>query len=75
MPRPSSADAHGQSRTIRVFIDGDFAGDEQILRSIPVREIESIRRVQPAMAYTTTGSLHLGDEVIAVRLRCRAVTC
>ena len=74
-PRASSADVHGQPRTIRVFIEGDFAGDEQILRSIPVRDIESIRRVQPAMAYATMGSLHMGDEVIVVRLRCRAEAC
>ena len=58
-----------------MFIDGDFAGDEEILRSIPVRDIESIRRVQPAMAYATMGSLHLGDEVIVVRLRCPTVAC
>ena len=74
-PRPSSADAHGERRTIRVFIDGDFAGDEEILRTIPVREIESIRRVQPAMAYATLGTQHLGDEVIMVRLRCRGLLC
>ena len=74
-PRASSADAHGVPRTIRVFIDGDFAGDEGILRSIPVRDIESIRRVQPAMAYATMGSPHMGDEVIVVRLRCSAVAC
>lgn len=74
-PRPNSADARGERRTIRVFIDGDFAGDEEILRSIPVRDIESIRRVQPAMAYATMGSLHMGDEVIMVRLRCRGVLC
>jgi len=74
-PRPSSADVHGQPRTIRVFIDGDFAGDEEILRSIPVRDIESIRRVQPAIAYATMGSLHMGDEVIMVRLRCRGALC
>ena len=74
-PRPSSADAHGQPRAIGVFIDGDFAGDEEILRSIPVRDIESIRRVQPAIAYATMGSLHMGDEVIMVRLRCRGALC
>ena len=73
--RPSSSDVRGQPRTIRVFIDGDFAGDEEILRSIPVREIESIRRVQPAVAYATMGSLHMGDEVILVRLRCRGLLC
>ena len=74
-PRPSSADARGERRTIRVFIDGDFAGDEEILRTIPVRDIESIRRVQPAIAYATMGSLHMGDEVIMVRLRCRGLLC
>lgn len=74
-PRPGSADARGEPRTIRVFIDGDFAGDEGVLRSIPVRDIESIRRVQPSMAYATMGSLHMGDEVILVRLRCRGLLC
>jgi hypothetical protein len=58
-----------------VFINGDFAGDQEILRTIPVRDIESIRRVQPAMAYATMGSLHMGDEVIMVRLRCRGLLC
>jgi hypothetical protein len=73
--RPSSADVHGEPRTIRLFIDGDFAGDQEILRTIPVRDIESIRRVQPAMAYATMGSLHMSDEVIMVRLRCRGLLC
>ena len=74
-PPPSSAEARGESRAIRVFIDGDFAGDEEILRSLPVRDIESIRRVQPSMAYAAKGSLHMGDEVILVRLRCRGLLC
>jgi hypothetical protein len=74
-PRPGAADARGQPRTIRVFIDGDFAGDQEILRSIPAREIESVRRLQPAMAYATMGSLHMGDEVLMVRLRCHASLC
>jgi hypothetical protein len=74
-PRPGAADARGQPRTIRVFIDGDFAGDQEVLRSIPAREIESIRRLQPAMAYATMGSLHMGDQILMVRLRCRGVLC
>jgi len=57
-----------------VFIDGDFAGDQEELPSIPVRDIESIRRLQPVMAYATLGSLHMADQILLVRLRCR-VAC
>jgi len=67
--RPGAGDARGEPRTISVFIDGDFAGDLNVLRSIPVRDIESIRRVQPSMAYATLGSLHMADEILMVRLR------
>jgi len=67
--RPGTGDARGEPRTISVFIDGDFAGDLNVLRSIPVRDIESIRRVQPSMAYATLGSLHMADEILMVRLR------
>jgi len=72
--RPGAGDARGEPRTISVFIDGDFAGGLDVLRSIPVRDIESIRRVQPSMAYATLGSLHMADEILMVRLRCR-VAC
>ena len=72
--RPGASDARGERQTVSVFIDGDFAGDLDVLRSIPVRDIESIRRMQPAMAYATMGSLHTGDEILLVRLRCR-VAC
>ena len=67
--RPGAGDARGEPRSISVFIDGDFAGDLNVLRSIPVRDIESIRRVQPSMAYATLGSLHMADEILMVRLR------
>ena len=67
--RPGAGDVRGEPRTISVFIDGDFAGDQNVLRSIPVRDIESIRRVQPTMAYATLGSLHMADEILMVRLR------
>ena len=68
-PRPGAGDARGEPRTISVFIDGDFAGDLNVLRSIPVRDIESIRRVQPSTAYAILGSLHMADEILMVRLR------
>ena len=72
--RPGVGDARGEPGTISVFIDGDFAGDQEVLRSIPVRDIESIGRLQPAMAYATLGSLHMADQILLVRLRCR-VAC
>ena len=68
-PRPGAGDVRGEPRTISVFIDGDFAGDLNVLRSIPVRDIESIRRVQPSTAYAILGSLHMADEILMVRLR------
>ena len=73
-PRPGAGDVRGEPRTISVFIDGDFAGGLDVLRSIPARDIESIRRVQPAIAYATMGSLYMADEILMVRLRCR-VAC
>ena len=69
-PRPGAGDVRGEPRTISVFIDGDFAGGLDVLRSIPVRDIESIRRVQPTLAYAAIGSLHMADEILMVRLRC-----
>jgi hypothetical protein len=69
--RPGASVVHGQPPRIRVFIDGDYAGDTEVLRMIPTREIESIRRVQPSMAYATLGAGYAGDEVLIVRLRCR----
>jgi len=73
-PRPGAGDARGEPRTISVFIDGDFAGGLDVLRSIPVADIESIRRLQPTLAYATLGSLYMADEILMVRLRCR-VAC
>jgi len=73
-PRPGAGDARGEPRTISVFIDGDFAGGLDVLRSIPVADVESIRRLQPTLAYATLGSLYMADEILMVRLRCR-VAC
>lgn len=69
--RPGWSIVHGEIPRIRVFIDGDYAGDVDVLRSIPVRDIESIRRLQPSMAYATMGANHGGEDVLMVRLRYR----
>jgi hypothetical protein len=70
-PRPSAVDVRGERPQMHVFIDGYFSGDLDVLKMIPASEIESITRVQPAMAFTTMGSMHAGDGVLMVRLRCR----
>ena len=70
--RPSAADVHGIVPHINVFIDGYFAGDLDVLKAIPASSIESVERLQPAMAYATLGAYHAGEGVIMVRLRCRA---
>ena len=69
--RPGASVVRGQPPLIRVFINGDYAGDTEVLRTIPTRDIESIRRLQPSMAYATLGAGYAGDEVLMVRLRCR----
>ena len=70
-PRPSSADARGEVPQIHVFIDGYFSGELDVLKLIPASEVESITRVQPAMAFTTMGSMRASDGALMVRLRCR----
>jgi hypothetical protein len=69
--RPSGADVHGIVPHLNVFIDGYFAGDPDILKTIPASQIESVERLQPAMAYATLGAYHAGEGVLMVRLRCR----
>ena len=71
--RPSAADIRGQAPRIHVFIDGYFSGELDVLKMIPASDIESIARVQPAMAFTTMGDVRAGDGVLMVRLRCRGV--
>ena len=69
--RPGANLIHNQPARIRVFINGDFAGDGDVLRTLHVSDVESVRRVQPALAYAMMGSSHAGDEFLMIRLRCR----
>ena len=71
--RPSAVDVRGERPQLNVFIDGYFAGDLDVLKTIPVSDIESITRVQPAMAFALLGSERAGDGVLMVRLRGRGV--
>jgi hypothetical protein len=67
--RPASGPLHGQPPRVYVFIDGSFAGDVDVLKTIPLTSVESIRRVQATTAYTLYGEIHAGDVVILVHLR------
>ena len=57
------------SPQIYVFINGSFAGDVDVLKTLPLATIESIRRVQATAAFTQYGEIRSGDGVIMVRLR------
>lgn len=72
-PRPNSSDVRGEPRRMHVFIDGYFSGDLDVLKTIPARDIASITRVQPEMAFTTMGDVRAGDGVLMVRLRCHGI--
>jgi len=67
--RPGSATIHGTPLRMFVFINGSLAGDIDVLRTIPLESVESIRRVRATTAFTQYGEIHTGDGVILVRLR------
>lgn len=69
--RPGASVVRGQPPIVRVYINGDYAGDIETLRTIPAQSIESIRRVRPVMAFTTLGTAKPADEVLMIRLHCR----
>jgi hypothetical protein len=66
--RPGSATLRGTAPRIHVFINGEFAGDLDVLRTIPVAHVESIRHVHATEAYTQHGEVHAGDGVLMIRV-------
>ena len=66
--RPGSGTVHGTSQHLYVFINGSFAGEIDVLKTIPVATVESIRRVQASEAFIQLGELRAGDGVLLVRL-------
>jgi hypothetical protein len=67
--RPGSGTIHNTSPHLYVLINGNFVGDVDALKTIPLASIASIRRVQATTAFTQLGEIRAGDGVIEVRLR------
>ena len=67
--RPSSAYLDGRPRRIYVFINGNFAGDVDALKTLSIAAIESIQRVTASAAYIREGQIRSGDGVLLIRLR------
>jgi len=67
--RPGAGTVRSTSPRIYVFINGGFAGDVDVLKTIPLASVESIRRIQATAAFTQNGEVRAGDGVLMVRLR------
>jgi hypothetical protein len=67
--RPGAGIVHGAPPRLYVFIDGSLAGDVDVLKTIPLSSVESIRRMRATAAFTQLGEIQSGDGVILVRLR------
>jgi hypothetical protein len=59
----------GTPARLHVIINDGPAADIDVLKSIPLASVESIRRVQATVAFTRYGEIPAGDGVILVRLR------
>jgi hypothetical protein len=66
--RPGSSIVRGTSPRVYVFLNGNFAGDVDVLRTIPLASIESIRHIQGAAAFTQYGEIRAGDGILLVQL-------
>jgi hypothetical protein len=70
MTRPSAAIIHGDVPRVHVFINGYLAGDLDVLKTIPVANVESIQRVTSSMVFAPLGSeVRPGDMALMVRVR------
>jgi len=67
--RPGSGTVHATSQHLYVFINGSFSGEIDVLKTIPIATVESIRRVQASEAFIQLGEIRAGDGVLLVRLR------
>jgi hypothetical protein len=67
--RPGPDMVRGIAPQIAVFIDGSLAGDLDVLKTIPLSNVESIKRVRQPLAYADYGRYAGNDGVVAVRLR------
>src|SRR5262245_14235808 len=66
--RPGSEILRGETSRVHVFINGNFAGDIEVLNTIPLGNVEWIQRVRATPPFTQFGG-QMGDEVVLVRVR------
>lgn len=68
--RPGGSFLRGERPVIRVYVNGHFAGDVSTLRSLYVRDVAGIRRLQRTeMILAPTGALGPDEGAILVTLR------
>ena len=67
--RPGSETMRDATPHVHVFINGNPVGDIQMLKTIPLGNVESIRRLTATEAFTQLGAIRTGDGVIMVQLR------
>lgn len=67
--RPGSETIRDTISRVHVFINGNPVGDLQILKTIPLGNVESVRRLTVTEAYTQLGAIGAAGGVIMVQLR------
>jgi len=68
-PRPGGYTARGEGPVIAVYINDMYAGNVDVLQTIPPGQIENMRYLQRTEAMTFAGSQTRGDGFIMVRLK------
>ena len=68
-PRPGGYTARGEPPVIAVYINDMYAGNVDVLQTIPPGQVESMRYLQRTEAMTFAGSQTRGDGFIMVDLK------
>jgi len=67
--RPRVSFLDGSAPRIRVVVDGVDEGELEVLHLLRAELVESVRRLEPARAFTQLGTSRTGDGVLEVSLR------
>jgi hypothetical protein len=67
-PRAGLSAMRGMRGGIDVFINGQYAGGEEVLRSLQPTHVASVRMVQRSQAYVQYGGWLRGDHALFVAL-------
>ena len=69
-PRPNSSMGNtGGADPVAVYINGSFAGNLEVLSSIPAREVFSVNRMAAADAMIKYGQRHTGGALLITLVR------